>query len=394
VQPLVALAVGLRARGHTASFLAPDDFVEWIRGYGFPCVSNGVDVRSTLLAHAGVAASPRWQFRHFRDVFVPALFDAFSRTDRDVDLMIGSGVQMAAASAAEQWNVAYAHACFCPCLVPNDTAPPPLVKSQGLPRFVNRFLWNWGVPLAGMAMRGMLNRGRSSLGLRPLFDPLSHLLAQPAMLAADPDLAPAGDDLAPNVMPTDAWILEEREDGLDPQLARFLDLNPAPVYVGFGSMVASRAAALADLVVAAVQAVGRAALLGGGWAASGSGLANSEDVLVVSEVPHRLVLPRVAAAVHHGGAGTTTAAARVGIPQVILPHLLDQYYWARRVERLGLGPRPLPVDLVTADVLAERLDRALNDPAIRGRARAFAPIIAARNGVNAAVDIVEQLAGV
>ena len=120
-------------------------------------------------------------------------------------------------------------------------------------------------------------------------------------------------------------------------------------------------------------------------------MADSDDVLVLDEMPHACVLPRVAAAVHHGGAGTTTAAASAGVPQVVLPHLLDQYYWAAQVERLGLGPRPLPVDLVTADVLAERLDRALNDPAIRGRAAAFATVIGSRNGVDAAVDVIEQL---
>ena len=390
VQPLLALAVALRAHGHAASFLAPDDAVEWIRGYGFPCLANGIDVKKTFLSQAGGAASVRWQFRHFRDVLIPALFDSFTRADPDVDAIIGAGVQMAGASAAERWGVAYANAVFCPCAVPNDAAPPPVVKSQGLPRFVNRFLWNWGVPLAGMTMRGILNRGRSKLGLRPLFNPFSHLLAQPAILAADPDLAPGGDDLPANVTSTDAWVLEEPADTLDPRLARFLDLNPPPVYVGFGSTVA-RSAGLAEAVVAAVQAVGRAALIGGGWAGLGSRLADSDDVLVLDEMPHACVLPRVAAAVHHGGAGTTTAAASAGVPQVVLPHLLDQYYWAAQVERLGLGPRPLPVDLVTADVLAERLDRALNDPAIRGRAAAFATVIGSRNGVDAAVDVIEQL---
>jgi len=348
-------------------------------------------VRQTFLHHAGDPASVRWQFRYFRDVLGPALFESFNRTEPDADAIVGAGVQMAAASAAERWGVTYANAVFCPCAVPNDGAPPPLVKSQGLPRFVNRFLWNWGVPLAGLAMRGMMNEGRSKLGLRPLFDPLSHLLAQPAILAADPDLAPAGDDLPPNVTATEAWVLDEREHSLDPRVARFLDLNPPPVYAGFGSMAAPRAMRLADLVVAAIQAVGHPALIAGGWAGLGTGLEDSDDVLVLEEVPHALVLHRVAAAIHHGGAGTTTAAARAGIPQVILPHLLDQYYWATRIERLGLGPRPLPVDLVTADVLAERLDRALNDPAIRGRARTFGPIVAPRNGVHAAVDVIEQL---
>jgi sterol 3beta-glucosyltransferase len=77
---------------------------------------------------------------------------------------------------------------------------------------------------------------------------------------------------------------------------------------------------------------------------------------------------------------------------VILPHILDQYYWAHRVEQLGLGPRSLPVDLVTADILTDRIASALTDR-VRARAAAMAPAIAARNGINAAIDHVERLAG-
>jgi vancomycin aglycone glucosyltransferase len=97
--------------------------------------------------------------------------------------------------------------------------------------------------------------------------------------------------------------------------------------------------------------------------------------------------------VHHGGAGTTTAAASAGVPQVILPHLLDQFYWAHRVERLGLGPRGLPVSLITADILSDRLDIALNDAGIRKRAEALGLTVAARNGANDVVAHLERLVG-
>jgi len=95
--------------------------------------------------------------------------------------------------------------------------------------------------------------------------------------------------------------------------------------------------------------------------------------------------------VHHGGAGTTTAAAAAGVPQVILPHLLDQFYWAHRVERLGIGPRALPVELMTADILTDRLDTALHDPAMTKRAAMLGPAVRARNGADAAVDYLESL---
>jgi sterol 3beta-glucosyltransferase len=96
-------------------------------------------------------------------------------------------------------------------------------------------------------------------------------------------------------------------------------------------------------------------------------------------------------AVHHGGAGTTTAAARAGVPQVVLPYILDQFYWAHRVERLGLGPRGLPMALVNADVLTDRIATALGDTSIREAAATLAPAVASRNGVGRAADTLEAL---
>jgi len=158
-------------------------------------------------------------------------------------------------------------------------------------------------------------------------------------------------------------------------------------------MVAAGAADLTYQAIAAARAVGRGALISVGWAGLDRYVIESDDILTVGSIPHRAVFPRVAAIVHHGGAGTTTAAAAAGVPQVILPHLLDQFYWAYRIERLGLGPRGLPVSLITADILTDRLDVALNDPGTRKRAAALGPAIAARNGAHAAVDHLERLVG-
>jgi vancomycin aglycone glucosyltransferase len=393
VQPLLALAAGLRHRGHQPAFLAPDDFVSWIREHGFPCQPNGIDVGKTFRSPGADPSAFRWQLRYFRDVLVPALFESFTTINPAVDVIVGSGVQIAAASVAEKWGVAYASAVFCPCVVPNDESPPPAVKTQALPRFLNRFLWDWGVPLAGLAVRGMVNAGRARLGLPSLFNPLSHIARQPTLLAADPDLAPLGDNAPLTVTTTDAWVLDQTSLHVDPRVLRFLDLQPPPIYAGFGSRVTRHTSELADHIIAAARAVGRAVLIASGWASLGSHVDPAEDVLTSGELPHTAVLPRVAAAVHHGGAGTTTAVARAGVPQVVLPQLPDQYYWASRVEALGLGPRPLPVELVTADVLTERLDRALNDREISDDANALGPVIASRNGVPDAVEYLEQLVG-
>jgi vancomycin aglycone glucosyltransferase len=391
VQPMVALALGLRERGHDVTFLAPDNFVEWIRGYGFACEADGVDVEAALRSPGGDLTSLRWQMQHFNNVLIPALFESFLRIDTGVDVIVGAGVQVAAPSIAEWKDIPFASVVFCPCAVPNRDAPPPSVRTQSLPRWVNRLLWDLTLPLGGFALRGAINKGRRRLGLAPTANPLSLLGQSPVIVAADHEIGPLPDDVPRAVVGTDAWILDEREPFIEPRLDEFLAWDPPAIYVGFGSMVAKRVSTLAANVVDAARALGRRVVLSAGWAELDRHVAEVDDVLAIGPVPHDAVFPRVAAVVHHGGAGTTTAAARAGAPQVVLPHLLDQYYWARRVEQLGLGPRGLPVDLVTADVLTERIETALEDWSIRERTRALAPAIAGRNGVSSAVDYLERL---
>jgi UDP:flavonoid glycosyltransferase YjiC (YdhE family) len=189
---------------------------------------------------------------------------------------------------------------------------------------------------------------------------------------------------------TDAWVLEE-PGTLDPRVEAFLKIDPKPIYIGFGSMIAPRAPKLVAQAVAAVRGIRRRAVIAGGWASLDRHISEADDVLTIDQVPHSLIFPRVAAAVHHGGAGTTTAAARAGVPQVLLPHILDQYYWAHRVEALGLGPRAPSVELVSADVLSDCISRAVNDPKIRERVNRLARAVAARNGVSKAALHLETL---
>ena len=391
VQPMIALAIGLRARGHHVSFVAPDNFVAWIRAHGFDVQGDGIDVEAMLRAEGARFDSLRWQMRHISQLLIPRLFASLSRASVNADLIVGAGIQLAAPSVAELRGVAFTSVVFCPCAVPGGSIPPPTLRTQTLPRWINRLLWHVGGPMASLALRGPINAARATLGLPPIDSPLQQLSDGGIIVAADRDLAPLGDDAPRSVVATDAFVLDDASP-IDPRVDAFLKTDPPPIYVGFGSMVATRVAELASDAVTAIRAVGGRALVAGGWAALDRHVGDGDDVLTVDALPHQNVLPRVAAVVHHGGAGTTTAAARAGVPQVVLPHILDQFYWAHRVSVLGLGPRALPVELANADVLADRLVTALNDPRIAARAGALGPAIRSRNGVDAAVDHLERLA--
>jgi len=387
---MLALAHALAARSHAVAFSAPSNFVGWIRSQGFDAESNGIDVEAVLTDPGADLQSMRWQRRHLSEV-VARLFDSLGHYAGDADLIVGAGIQTAASSIAECRDVPYANAVFCPCAVPTRSTPPPPIKTQTLPRWANRLLWDLGGPVASLAVRGVLNRGRKGLGLRPMHDVLDHLAGDLILVAADRDLGPLGDDAPARAVATDAWILATDNVVLEPRVEAFLSVDPPPVYIGFGSMVAAHAPDLAGTVIGAVRALGRSAIIGSGWADLGSYVEPGDDLLSVRALPHALVFPRVGAVIHHGGAGTTTAAAAAGVPQVVLPHILDQFYWAHRVALLGLGPRAMPVGLATTDILAERIDQALSDPVCRRRAIEIGQAVRLRNGAPAAVEHLERL---
>jgi vancomycin aglycone glucosyltransferase len=219
---------------------------------------------------------------------------------------------------------------------------------------------------------------------------MTRLMSARILVAADPELAPLAAPAPLNAVQTDPWVLRD-PGGLDPRVDAFVHAGPPPIYVGFGSMVAKRSLSLGQRFVQAAASIGCRLIIAGGWASLGADQPDSERVLTISDAPHDKLFPHVAAAVHHGGAGTTTAAARAGIPQIVVPHLLDQFYWARRVELLGLGPTSLPLKQVSDDALATRMAAVLNDSRFRDCARDLGVRASRRDGVPAAVHYLEHL---
>ena len=168
-----------------------------------------------------------------------------------------------------------------------------------------------------------------------------------------------------------------------PDLEAFLDEGPPPVYVGFGSMRAPEDAA--RVAIAAIRAHNRRAVIAGGWAALAP-IDDGNDCFAVDDVNQHALFPRVAAVIHHGGAGTTTTAARAGVPQVVVPQMADQPYWAGRVADLGIGiahDGPTP----TTESLSAALDTALS-PDTQARSRDVAGTIRTDGALVAAKHLV------
>jgi UDP:flavonoid glycosyltransferase YjiC (YdhE family) len=157
-------------------------------------------------------------------------------------------------------------------------------------------------------------------------------------------------------------------------------------------MPVSDPARTTGLLLDALRRTGRRAVLQAGWA--GLGLAElPANVYPIAEADYGWLFPRMSVIVHHGGSGTTSEGLRAGVPAVIVPFVFDQFYWGERLAELGVGPRPIPYRRLTARRLAEAIEIAAGDDAMRSRAQSLAQSLRADVGVNGTVKILEAGAG-
>jgi vancomycin aglycone glucosyltransferase len=353
VQPLLALAVRLRELGHEARLCAPPDFRELSEAHGLPFVPVGPRVRS------GPAGDPEDAIADM----VAGQFATLRAAADGCDVLVGCNqLQVATPSVAELLGLRYVFADYSPIAFPSPHhLPPRLPGPRPEPGADPRTMWVREAERRNAMFGPALNEQRAAAGLAPVTDVLSHLLTDRPLLAADPALAPwPGSDLdvTQDVTQTGAWLLRD-ERPLPPEVTGFLADGEPPVYFGFGSMRSPRSTGTA--AVEAARALGRRAIVLRGWGELDLG--DAPDCLAITEVNVQALFPRVAAVVHHGGAGTTTAAALAGVPQVVVPHLYDQYYFAERVEVLGIGA-------AGEESLTDALTRALV-PEVAAAARAF-----------------------
>ena len=185
---------------------------------------------------------------------------------------------------------------------------------------------------------------------------------------------------------TGYWRRSVRDFRPPPELTAFLEAGGPVVYVGFGSMRPPDPGAFFTEVRKALKLVGVRAVLARGWA--GAPVEAGDDLFVLDEVPHAWLFPRVAAAVHHGGAGTSAAVFSSGVPGVWVPFIADQFFWAERARALGVAPAPVPARRLDAQALAAAIRAALK-PGPRAAARALAERLSKEDGAARAAAVLE-----
>jgi vancomycin aglycone glucosyltransferase len=389
VQPLVALALELKAIGEDVRLCVPPDFRDWIEGLGIPVTPIGPEVRNAGAARPQAPAVPApptaEQLRQVIEATVATQFETITAAARDCDVIVAAtALQIAARSVAEMIGVPYFFAAYCPAVLPSPLhAPPSLPPAPGqAPASAsasNLELWERDAERFNATFGEALNARRATLGLAPVENVQRYMFTDRPWLAADPMLAPWPDPSDRAVYQPGAWILPD-ERPLSSELETFLEAGEPPVYFGFGSTHTPRD--VGQVMADTARACGRRAIVSRGWADLSLSDADP-DCFAVGEVNLQALFTRVAAVVHHGGAGTTTLAASAGAPQVVIPQVYDQHYWARRVHDLGIGTAHAP-GAPTTDSLTSALRRTLQ-PDVAARARSIATAVS-RDGARIAAE--------
>ncbi len=386
VYPIIEIGAALRRAGCKVSICVPKMFGPHAASKGLKPLLYSED-SAMVMQELGSGISA---IRTAVDWFSRAIDEQIEfliKETEDADMLITSVNEVAVPTVAEYHDIPHYRIAYTPVLPGNQ--PPPLIPWQRLPGIANRGLWGVVNGFSGIMFRKHINRARGKLGMEPMggvneyFTGRSHTI-----LTLNPVLAPPCRTWRRNYdYSYTGYCYGDIQGGLGPDLVRFLEDGPPPVYIGFGSVTVKDSDAFTRLILEAVKRARCRAILGTGW----TGLGSTElppYIFPVGDTNHATLFSFCAGVAHHGGCGTTHTAARAGVPQFIMPQIADQFYWGHRIMRLGLGPVPMPPGRITVTKLADALSEVANNRFYAQNAKALGEDMKHEDGVPGVVDIV------
>jgi rhamnosyltransferase subunit B len=405
LNPFLAIGLGLRTRGHQVTFAVERNFQSQAEALGFPVTLLTGDAEDALMGHAPTLvrrATPMASLRVLvDDVIMPSLrpkIEELRAACADADVLVSPPQQIAASFVADLTHMPWASVVLSPVHIPSaylEPQPTSVPIPQALQPLANRAAWAVGMVAVRRIFDVPINRVRAEYGLPPRRNlgqvgNLSHQMTaaaiSPAYVARPPDWP--------------AWVHQTGFCFWDtptswqepPELTAFLAGDRPVVALSSGSMsdkVGDAFDALYHAGIAAIRQAGARALVIGATAES-LPQPLPDDVFAVGYAPFSLVYPRCAAVIHHGGMGTVAQCLRAGVPALVVPWGVDQFFTGAQLARVGAG-RWISRPAFTEERGAREIGALLNDVSYRKRATAIAQQIAAEDGVAAIADLLETL---
>lgn len=395
VQPFLPLSLGLMAKGHSVKLAAPFRFKKLVEEHGINFVSLAGDPEDLSRRLNDAGHNFIKMIRELMSHAIEIGADVWFQTEEacsDADLIIHSFTHLVGAhTLAREKNIPDIHIQPFPMFTPTGDYPNVTLPDLRL-RSLNRFTHlisqkiTWWTSKSGFEQV----RRRAGSPKRKLYWPFDDdppLFRTPILCAWSPSVIPPSGDWSTRVHVTGYYFFSTNTTYEPPvELASFLKAGKPPVCITFGSMVNRDKERIVCIICDALKQTANRGIILSGW--SGVKYQSSDNAFYLEAAPHDWLLPQCKMVVHHGGAGTTAAGLRAGIPNVVVPYTADQPFWGRRVHAIGVGPRPILVKNLSVEKLVCAMAEA-DKEAIRKRAQAIGQRIRGEDGVGQAVALIE-----
>jgi sterol 3beta-glucosyltransferase len=397
VEPFIALGVGLQKAGYSVRLAGPAPFAPLVEFHGLefePIEGSPDDLAQAFADRAGLSW-PRMIVRMIQHVLplAEAALHSVERAAHDADLIVHSFLMTDAGhTLARSRGVPDVSAQFFPVFLPTSA-----FSAVGLPDLPLGALYRRATHALNTAVfrhgsRLLYRRVRAAASDLPDLAPWPFRGtdgdATPILFAYSPHMLARPPEWPSWAHVTGYWQLPPHVSWAPPDaLVHFLESGPAPIYFGPGSVCTVKLRRLLRTMVTSVRTHGQRVVLGVSPQALDAELEGA-DVFAAEGIPHHWLFPRMRYILHHGGAGTTGAAARAGVPSTAIPFSADQAFWARQIYRLGVGPAAPPVRHLTRNALEATLQEALANPAYARRARVLGEKLRQEDGVASALQVI------
>jgi sterol 3beta-glucosyltransferase len=401
VLPCVVLGRGLQAAGFAVRVITFENFGPLVVRYGLDFEPVPGDAEALMSSGGGVALAESGQniwkmWQSVKNLFwqlTTDITDVLSQphiwqTDAIINQLPGG---LYGLDLAEKLHIPMITAAVIPML--RTTAFPMVAFPPGLaflPGY-NALSYRLAEQIVWSGFRQSTNRWRREvLGLaaRPFLGNFSQMSHLPTLLGFSEAIVPRPADWGQTIHYTGYWQPEEPDWTPPKALTDFLAAGSPPVFVGFGSMPVRQPEQVTQVVLQALRQTGQRAVLQAGWAGIGQ-TELPDSVYRLDYAPYSWLFPQMAAVIHHGGSGTTGFGFWAGVPTILTPFLFDQFYWGRRIEALGVGPKAIPHKKLTAVNLAAAIETAVSNPNMRQRAAELGKRMQQENGVATAVNLIK-----
>lgn len=387
IQPYIALGSGLQKAGYDVTFASHPTFRSLVEFHELnfvpfgPDIDLGLDTAMLRENNHGIDGGFIKVMKYSFDLLERSHEDLM-RLVQDADLVFITHTSTGSIEAELHGKRIISGNLFAQII------PIPRSKQTLMEKTIGRLMGN----VIGMFMTQPMNQLRKKYGMPSLGD---HGVSSTELnlIACSPHIMPPDPRWEPHNKMTGYWFSPEPENWTPPQeLVEFINRGEKPVVVSLGAMSLSKhdAGQMVELMIgAALKAQWRMIIQG--WETAIAARTLPENVIGVSSIPHGWLLPHCSAIVHHGGFGTTSAGFRAGIPQIIIPHIIDQYIWGNLVAQKGLGPKPISRKKLSRDNLAVAIRSALSDRSLSENASRIGELIRAEDGVGNAVRLIQQI---